>query len=98
MAMGFLEDLAEMGRLVRARACVDHVRNRGARWSSSSIGVGLAPVTTRADLTLAKAMAQAFRAQKLLDEGRWVFGKTWSAGRRLYLPRRRKILAKPDFL
>jgi hypothetical protein len=93
--MGFLEDLAEMCRLVRARACVHHVRNRGARRSSSSIGGGLAPVTTRADLALAKAMAQALRAQKLLDEGRRVFGKTWTAGRRLYLPRRRKILENP---
>jgi hypothetical protein len=48
-----------------------------------------------------KAIAQgikSLRYQKLLDEGRWVFGKAWFAERKLYLPRRGKILAKPDFL
>jgi hypothetical protein len=32
---------------------------------------GVAPVTTRADPTLVKALARAFRYQKLLDEGRY---------------------------
>jgi hypothetical protein len=32
---------------------------------------GVAPVTTRADPALVKALARAFRYQKLLDEGRY---------------------------
>jgi hypothetical protein len=32
---------------------------------------GLAPVTTRADPALAKALARAFRYQRMLDEGRY---------------------------
>ena len=32
---------------------------------------GVAPVTTRADPTLVKALARAFRYQRLLDEGRY---------------------------
>jgi hypothetical protein len=32
---------------------------------------GVAPVTTRADPTLVKAMARAFRYQRMLDEGRY---------------------------
>jgi hypothetical protein len=31
----------------------------------------VAPVTTRADLALVKALARAFRYQRLLDEGRY---------------------------
>jgi hypothetical protein len=33
---------------------------------------GVAPVTTRADPALVKALARAFRYQRLLDEGRYV--------------------------
>lgn len=32
---------------------------------------GVAPVTTRADPTLVKALARAFRYQRMLDEGRY---------------------------
>ena len=32
---------------------------------------GVAPVRTRADLTLVKALARAFRYQRMLDEGRY---------------------------
>ena len=61
MAMGFLEYLAEMGRLDRSKACFTHVRNGGARRSRRSIGGGLALVTMRADPALVKAPARAFR-------------------------------------
>jgi hypothetical protein len=39
--MSFLEYLAGMGRLVRAKACSDHVRNRGARRSRRELRRGL---------------------------------------------------------
>jgi len=44
---------------------------------------GVAPVTTRADPTLVKALARAFRYQKLLDEGRYGCISEMAVGERI---------------
>jgi hypothetical protein len=44
---------------------------------------GVAPVTTRADPALAKALARAFRYQRMLDEGRYASISEMAAGERL---------------
>ena len=44
---------------------------------------GVAPVTTRADPALVKALARAFRFQRLLDEGRYASITEMAAAERL---------------
>jgi len=44
---------------------------------------GLAPVTTRADPALVKALARAFRYQRMLDEGRYASITEMAAAERL---------------
>lgn len=44
---------------------------------------GVAPVTTRADPALVKALARAFRYQRLLDEGRYASISEMAAAERL---------------
>jgi hypothetical protein len=44
---------------------------------------GLAPVATRADPALVKALARAFRYQKLLDEGRYASISEMAEGERV---------------
>jgi hypothetical protein len=46
-------------------------RRPGRKTVVSPIAAGLATVTTRADATLVKALARAFRYQRLLNEGRY---------------------------
>ncbi|CAH0127952.1 hypothetical protein [Roseomonas sp. CECT 9278] len=48
------------------------IRHRpGRKTVVTPITDGMAPVTTRADPTLVKALARAFRYQRMLDEGRY---------------------------
>lgn len=44
---------------------------------------GAAPVTTRADPALVKALARAFRYQRMLDEGRYATITEMAAGERI---------------
>jgi len=44
---------------------------------------GVAPVTTRADPTLVKALARAFRYQRMLDQGRYASISEMAAAERL---------------
>ena len=44
---------------------------------------GVAPVTTRADPTLVKALARGFRYQRLLDEGRYASISEMAAAERI---------------
>jgi hypothetical protein len=44
---------------------------------------GVAPVTTRADPALVKALARAFRYQRLLDEGRYASISEMAAAERI---------------
>ncbi len=44
---------------------------------------GVAPVTTRADPTLVKALARAFRYQRMLDQGRYASITEMAAAERL---------------
>jgi hypothetical protein len=46
-------------------------RRPGRKTVVMPVGHGAAPVTTRADPALAKALARAFRYQRLLDENRY---------------------------
>lgn len=48
------------------------IRHRpGRKTVVTPMADGVAPVTTRADPALAKALARAFRYQRMLDEGRY---------------------------
>ena len=48
------------------------IRHRpGRKTVVTPMANGMAPVTTRADPTLVKALARAFRYQRMLDEGRY---------------------------
>ena len=48
------------------------IRHRpGRKTVVTPMANGVAPVTTRADPTLVKALARAFRYQRMLDEGRY---------------------------
>ena len=48
------------------------IRHRpGRKTVVTPMAIGMAPVTTRADPTLVKALARAFRYQRMLDEGRY---------------------------
>lgn len=48
------------------------IRHRpGRKTVLTPVGDGIAPVTTRADPTLVKALARAHRYQQMLDEGRY---------------------------
>ncbi len=48
------------------------IRHRpGRKTVVTPMTYGVAPVTTRADPTLVKALARAFRYQRMLDEGRY---------------------------
>jgi hypothetical protein len=48
------------------------IRHRpGRKTVVTPMADGVAPVTTRADPTLVKALARAFRYQRMLDEGRY---------------------------
>ena len=44
---------------------------------------GVAPITTRADATLVKALARAFRYQRMLDQGRYASNTEMAAAERL---------------
>jgi hypothetical protein len=44
---------------------------------------GVAPVTTRADPALVKALARAFRYQRMLDEGRYAIITEMAAAERI---------------
>ncbi len=46
-------------------------RRPGRKTVVTPVADGVAPVTTRADPALVKALARAFRYQRLLDEGRY---------------------------
>ncbi|WPB83743.1 hypothetical protein [Sediminicoccus rosea] len=46
-------------------------RRPGRKMVVTPMPDGVAPVTTRADPTLVKALARAFRYQRMLDEGRY---------------------------
>jgi hypothetical protein len=44
---------------------------------------GVAPITTRADPALVKALARAFRYQRMLDQGRYASISEMAAGERI---------------
>ena len=56
---------------VTVRVALSIRRPPGRKTVVTPVTDGVTPVTTRADLALAKALARAFRYQKLLDEGRY---------------------------
>lgn len=60
------------------------IRRRPSRKTVvSPMADGVAPVTTRADPALVKALVRAFRYQKLLDEGRYASITEMAAAERL---------------
>jgi hypothetical protein len=46
-------------------------RRPGRKTVVTPVADGMAPITTRADPALVKALARAFRYQRMLDEGRY---------------------------
>ena len=60
------------------------IRHRpGRKTVVTPVADGVAPVTTRADPALVKALARAFRYQRLLDEGRYASISEMAAAERL---------------
>jgi hypothetical protein len=60
------------------------IRHRpGRKTVVTPVADGVAPVTTRADPALVKALARAFRYQRLLDEGRYASISKMAAAERL---------------
>jgi hypothetical protein len=60
------------------------IRHRpGRKTVVTPMADGLAPVTTRADPALVKALARAFRYQRMLDEGRYASVTEMAAAERL---------------
>ena len=66
---------------VRVRLAVRH--RPGRRTIVPPMTDGVAPVTIRADPTLVKALARAFRYQRLLDGGRYAFTGELAAAERI---------------
>lgn len=58
-------------------------RRPGRKTVVTPVADGVAPVTTRADPALVKALARAFRYQRLLDEGRYASISEMAAAERL---------------
>jgi hypothetical protein len=58
-------------------------RRPGRKTVVTPMADGVAPVTTRADPALVKALARAFRYQRLLDEGRYVSISEMAAGEKI---------------
>ena len=60
------------------------IRHRpGRKTVVTPMAGGAAPVTTRADPTLVKALARAFRYQRMLDQGRYASITEMAAAERL---------------
>ncbi len=60
------------------------IRHRpGRKTVVTPMADGVAPVTTRADPALVKALARAFRYQRMLDEGRYASISEMAAAERL---------------
>lgn len=60
------------------------IRHRpGRKTVVTPVADGVAPVTTRADPTLVKALARGFRYQRMLDEGRYASITEMAAAERI---------------
>ena len=66
---------------VRVRLTIRH--RPGRKTVVTPMADGMAPVTTRADPTLVKALARAFRYQRMLDDGRYASITEMAAAERL---------------
>jgi len=66
---------------VRVPLAIRH--RRGRKTVVTPMTDGVAPVTTRADLALVKALARAFRYQGMLDQGRYASITEMAAAERL---------------
>jgi hypothetical protein len=77
-------------------------RRPGRKTVVTPVADGMAPVTTCADPALVKALARAFRYQRMLDEGRYASITEMAAGQKIdrgYLGRLlRLVVLAPDVI
>lgn len=68
---------------ITVRVPLEIRHRRGRKTVVTSMAGGTAPVTTRADPALVKALARAFRYQRMLDEGRYASITEMAAAERI---------------
>lgn len=87
---------------ITVRVPLEIRHRRGRKTVVTPLTDGAAPVTTRADPALVKALARAFRYQRMLDEGRYASISEMAAGETIdrgYLGRLLRLTAlAPDVI